>query len=328
VTAPTVFDKPNGHGILEIVDRAFPALVNLAFVATGEFERGHITSKLKRKGCHDTQKLALSEDADRRGLQLASYGYQWGGQSKLTLGQGVMSLLENPHGMGSRVAPLLSLEAKREAHQVLVSQLPPTFGGWVPSRSAATPEDGHRVRYTAAVIRWFRANTPFVDFADLALSFPTKMERMIPDTFDSTTIDAGCDVLVKSEMGVERVAVVMSLVMATLQHGAHLMFIPMLYDLSDARHDPLGVRVGIRRHEGDDVTAVPVRDITAQVQSVHDCTGTCIHRCALHGEDHADPDWQIDQCGTSFSMIHDDTNRRFLIFDRHAGFLAPRHRIS
>ena len=129
VTAPIVFDKPNGHGILEIVDRALPALVNLVFVATGEYERAHITSKLKRKGCHDTQKLALSEDAVRRGLQLATHGYQWGGQAKLTIGPGVTSILGDPRGLGSRTAPLLTLETKRQSHLSLVGQLPPRRSG-------------------------------------------------------------------------------------------------------------------------------------------------------------------------------------------------------
>jgi hypothetical protein len=76
--APEVFDKPNGHGLMELLFRALPALRNLNFISTGEYERQHISSKIIRKGCHETQKLALSEDAVIDGLRMAAHGYVWG----------------------------------------------------------------------------------------------------------------------------------------------------------------------------------------------------------------------------------------------------------
>ena len=90
---PDVYDRPNGHGLTELIKRTLPALVYIGLVASGDFERHHRLTKRtnpSRWFIRDAMKSFNIIDT----LQLLLHGTRWGRSRDYILGAGLRHLVD------------------------------------------------------------------------------------------------------------------------------------------------------------------------------------------------------------------------------------------
>ena len=88
---PDVYDRPNGHGIIELIRRTLPALVYIRLVTSGNFERHHQLTKRtnpSRYFIRDAMKAFNVVDT----LRLTLHGTRWGTHRQYILGHGLRTL--------------------------------------------------------------------------------------------------------------------------------------------------------------------------------------------------------------------------------------------
>ena len=86
-----VYDRPNGHGLIEMITRTLPALVYIRLVTSGNFERHHQLTKRMNPSRHfvvDAMKSFNVIDT----LRSLIHGTRWGPNREYILGHGLRTL--------------------------------------------------------------------------------------------------------------------------------------------------------------------------------------------------------------------------------------------
>ena len=95
---PKVYDRPNGHGIVELITRTLPALVYIRLVTSGDFERHHQLTKRTNPSRWFVQNAMKSFNILDT-LRLLLHGTRWGPKRQYLLGKGMLNLtvLDSPN---------------------------------------------------------------------------------------------------------------------------------------------------------------------------------------------------------------------------------------
>ena len=91
---PEVYNRPNGHGVIEMITRTLPALVYVRLVASGDFERHHQITKKSNPSRHFVEN-AMKTFNVLDTLRLLLHGGRWGPKREFILGVG-LRCLKNP----------------------------------------------------------------------------------------------------------------------------------------------------------------------------------------------------------------------------------------
>ena len=87
----TVYDRPNGHGVIELIQRTLPALVYIRLVTSGNYERHHQLTKRTNASRFFIQNAMKSFNVMDT-LRLLLHGAKWGPRRQYMLGKGLRCL--------------------------------------------------------------------------------------------------------------------------------------------------------------------------------------------------------------------------------------------
>jgi hypothetical protein len=93
---PQVYDRPNGHGVIELILRTLPALVYIRLVAAGNLERHHQLTKRTNPSRWFIRNAMKSFNVIDT-LRLLLHGTRWGQSREFILGSGLRNLADPKH---------------------------------------------------------------------------------------------------------------------------------------------------------------------------------------------------------------------------------------
>jgi len=97
-----VYDRPNGHGLLEFIKRTLPLIVNVRFAMSGRFEKHHQPGK-RVNVSRNMIMNSMNLENKRSTLRHMFHGMKWGPNREYALGPGLMNLCN--YGRGKEQKP-------------------------------------------------------------------------------------------------------------------------------------------------------------------------------------------------------------------------------
>ena len=134
---PQVYDKPNGHALIEMIQRGLPLLVRQQFSSSGKFESHHRDGKAVLPSRHAIEN-ALDLYNKRDTLRMCLRGAGWGPRRQYTFGSGIFTLrdLRDPNRPHPLISAITNLMPTSLSPSTLLPHAADKYhwnDGWVPS---------------------------------------------------------------------------------------------------------------------------------------------------------------------------------------------------
>ena len=186
-----VYDRPNGHGLLELINRTLPILVYLRLVTAGDFERHHqVTKRVNPSRWFIRNAMHTFNVVDT--MRLLLHGTRWGAERQYQLGPGLRFLEDPrnpgiPHPLITNITSVLSKPIHTPPH--LHRDLYHYNEEWFPSFYEKTSTSNHPLRVapdakiSESIFDWLQSLEEDVSNNNVCCNwrYPTRLRKFFKD---------------------------------------------------------------------------------------------------------------------------------------------------
>ena len=327
---PEVYDKPNGHAMLELVLRGLPLLVRTQFAVTGKFESHHQESKSvlpSRSSLLNAMDLYNKRDT----LRMCLRGARWGAQRQFVFGPGLRNIRdakhpERPHAIVSAVSSLCTRP------HIDKSEDYDWNADWTPLSWLRVAKSYQRIAPAPAmwalIQEFVTLQEPLTTLPVSMCQFryPIKLRHLLPDG-SSRLVYVGDTCTGKiSEDGTDAFAVIHKIIEVHHDTCRFMVVVPRWY--GDEKkgtpkyHTATKTRIVSLFKDVSCTEVISVGWIQNKVMPVHHCSDTCITTwaCGRHNKKSCLDLACVDTREYVATRLHDPDNMLYCMADATTGF--------